>query len=49
MYSALTTLLYDWTNGVIMIAVFGLVCVILIGILVHFMTSGKGKNKTNSN
>ena len=49
MFSALSTLLYDWTNGVIMIAVFGLVCVILIGVLVNFMTGGKRKNKTNSN
>ncbi len=49
MFSALSTLLYDWTNGVIMISVFGLVCVILIGVLVNFMTGGKGKKKTNSN
>ena len=31
--------LYNWTNGVIMIAVFGLVCLTLIGFLVKFMTS----------
>lgn len=31
--------LYSWTNGVIMIAVFGLVCLALIGFLVKFMTS----------
>ncbi len=31
--------LYSWTNGVIMIAVFGLVCLTLIGFLVKFMTS----------
>ena len=33
--------LYNWTNGVIMIAVFAAVCVALITALVIFMTSGK--------
>jgi len=36
--------LYDWSNGVIMMAVFGFVCLILIIALVSFMSSGK-KNK----
>ena len=40
---------YDWTNGVVMISVFALVCIILIGVLVNFMAGGKGKNKTDSN
>lgn len=43
-------LIYDHSNGVIMIAVFALVCVILVGVLVNFMTSGKkkdGNNETN--
>ncbi len=31
--------LYSWTNGVIMIAIFGLVCLTLIGLLVKFMTT----------
>lgn len=31
--------LYNWNNGVIMIAIFGLVCLVLIGFLVKFMTS----------
>lgn len=41
--------IYDWTNGVVMISVFALVCIILIGVLVNFMMSGKGKNKTEDN
>lgn len=48
MFSALTSLLYNWTNGVIMIAVFGLVVFILIGILVNFMTSNKDGSASNS-
>ena len=36
--------LYNWTNGVIMIAVFAVVCIILVGIIINFMLSGK-KNK----
>lgn len=42
------TALYNWTNGAIMIAVFGLVCLFLIGFLVKFMTSSdrdKGESK----
>lgn len=35
--------LYNWTNGVIMIAIFGLVCLTLIGFLVKFMTSSDRK------
>lgn len=31
----------NWSNGVIMIAIFALVCVILIGVLINFMMSGK--------
>lgn len=38
-----TISLYNWTNGVIMIAIFGLVCLTLIGILINFMMSGKKK------
>lgn len=34
----------NWNNGVIMIAIFALVCIILIGILMNFMMSGKKKN-----
>ena len=33
--------LFNWTNGVVMISVFALVCIILIGVLINFMTSGK--------
>lgn len=35
--------LYNWNNGVIMIGVFALVCVILIVALIIFMSSGKKK------
>lgn len=35
--------LYNWTNGAIMIAVFGVVCLTLIGILIKFMMGGKKK------
>lgn len=38
--------LYDWTNGVIMIGVFALVCVILVVALLMFMASGKKKEDT---
>ena len=37
--------LYDWNNGVIMIAVFGLICVILVIALIVFMSSGKKKDE----
>ncbi len=39
-----TISLYNWTNGVIMIAIFGIVCLTLIGILIRFMMGGKKKN-----
>ncbi|WP_188649265.1 hypothetical protein [Yeosuana aromativorans] len=35
--------LYSWTNGTVMIAVFGIVCLSLIGFLIAFMLSGKKK------
>ncbi|WP_199757292.1 hypothetical protein [Formosa maritima] len=35
--------LYNWNNGVIMIAVFALVCITLVGILINFMMGGKKK------
>jgi len=31
--------LYNWNNGVVMIVIFGLVCLTLVGFLVKFMTS----------
>ncbi|MDB9755957.1 hypothetical protein OAB20_06695 [Winogradskyella sp.] len=40
--------LYSWTNGVIMIAIFALVCIILVGFLINFMMSGKKEDVTNS-
>lgn len=36
--------LYNWSNGVIMIAIFGFVCLALVGFLVKFMTSSDRKN-----
>ncbi len=38
--------LYNWNNGVIMMAIFALVCLTLIGILINFMMSGKKKEDT---
>jgi hypothetical protein len=38
--------LYSWTNGAIMIAVFGIVCLILIGVLINFMMGGKKKEES---
>ena len=35
--------LYNYGNGVIMIGIFALVCVILIVVLISFMNSGKKK------
>lgn len=32
-----------WNNGVFMIAIFALVCIVLVGILISFMMSGKKK------
>jgi len=42
-HQAQTIALYNYNNGVIMIGVFALVCVILIAVLVSFMNSGKKK------
>ncbi len=35
--------LYNTTNGVIMIGVFALVCVVLVILLISFMSGGKKK------
>jgi hypothetical protein len=35
--------LVNWSNGVIMIGVFALVCVILVIMLINFMSSGSKK------
>ncbi len=42
-----TIALYNWNNGVIMIGIFALVCVILIATLIIFMSSGKKKEDTD--
>ncbi|MFV0566499.1 MAG: hypothetical protein ACK5NB_11795 [Flavobacteriaceae bacterium] len=39
-----TIALSNWNNGVVMIAVFALVCLALIGFLVKFMSSSDKKN-----
>ncbi len=39
--------LYNWNNGVIMIAIFALVCVVLVAFLIKFMTtSDRDKDET---
>lgn len=40
-------ILSNWNNGVIMITVFGLVCLTLIGVIVNFMLNGD-KKKDNT-
>jgi len=35
--------LYNYTNGVFMIGVFALVCIVLIVLLISFMSGGKKK------
>ncbi|WP_198027658.1 hypothetical protein [Seonamhaeicola sp. S2-3] len=39
--------LYNWTNGVIMMIVFGLICISLVAALIIFMSGGKKKDKTD--
>ena len=48
MINQLNAMLYSWTNGVVMISVFALVCLILIGVLVNFMTGGKKKEENEN-
>lgn len=38
-----TISLVNWRNGIIMIGVFALVCIILIVVLINFMSSGSNK------
>ena len=40
--------LYSWTNGVVMISIFALVCLTLVGFLISFMASGKKKDESNN-
>jgi len=35
--------LYNYNNGVIMIGIFALVCVVLVVVLISFMNGGKKK------
>ncbi len=46
MMKTLIALVYDWTNGVVMITVFALVCIILVSVLVNFMAGGKKKDNS---
>ncbi|SFD31385.1 hypothetical protein [Algibacter pectinivorans] len=41
--------LYNWSNGVIMIAIFALVCLTLVGILINFMMGGKKNTPPDDN
>jgi heme/copper-type cytochrome/quinol oxidase subunit 2 len=43
MINRVVALVYNWTMGVVMIGVFALVCIILVGVLVNFIASGKNK------
>lgn len=36
--------LYNWSHGVIMIAIFGVVCLVLVGILIKFMATSDRHN-----
>jgi hypothetical protein len=40
--------LYSWNNGVVMIAIFALVCITLVGILLNFMSKGKKSDASNN-
>jgi hypothetical protein len=40
--------LYSWTNGVVMMAIFALVCITLVGLLINVMMSGKKKEESNN-
>lgn len=46
MMTTQTIALYSWTNGTIMIGIFGVICLSLIGFLIAFMMSGKKKEDT---
>ncbi|WP_179352124.1 hypothetical protein [Winogradskyella vidalii] len=40
--------LYSWNTGVVMIAIFALVCIALVGILINFLMGGKPKDVSES-
>ncbi|WP_170234012.1 hypothetical protein [Bizionia myxarmorum] len=40
-----TLALYNWNNGVVMIAIFAFVCIALVAILLKFVMSGKPKEE----
>jgi len=40
--------LYSWSNGVVMIAIFAVVCITLVGILINFLMGGKPKEESDT-
>ena len=40
--------LYSWTGGVVMIAIFALVCITLVGILINFLSKGKSEDDSSN-
>ena len=40
--------LYSWSNGVVMIAIFAVVCITLVGILINFLMGGKPKEESDN-
>ncbi|WP_458627020.1 hypothetical protein [Winogradskyella sp. PC D3.3] len=40
--------LYSWTSGVVMIAIFALVCISLVGILINFISKSKSHDESNN-
>lgn len=45
MINTAVTLVSNWNNGVVMIAIFALVCLALVGIVVRMMMSDKPKEE----
>ena len=44
MINTAVTLVNNWNNGVVMIAIFALVCLTLVGVVLKMMMSGKPKD-----
>lgn len=38
----------NWNNGVFMIVIFAIVCVVLVGILINFIMNGKKKEDSET-
>lgn len=41
-------LVNNWNNGVVMIAIFAVVCLALVGVVVNMMMSGKSKEASDT-